>query len=288
MRYVVLIGGLIVFGGIFTISFLRSRRNKAEAEMLDFAETVPAPLTPEVRRWLAPQLARGATYPTLGWMWGLFLSNVPLTDDWHDLPWFWMAGLIGAGAGGTVGSLLAGYRTTPLLDGPVRTADPARRRLSVYLERPELRQLRLALLLAPLAFALAIAVQLSGDTPSARRAVLGCGLGVLLVVASYWVIDRIVARPMLASSPEGLVWQKALVAKTVDPMPSTTLLVAVFSSVVAIFASVVSYQELPWTVVLLTALYAPVTAAAAVVVGAGLRRSYRRQQSPTARQAVTP
>lgn len=288
MKYIVLIGGLLVIGGSYTITFLRSRKKKAEAEMLDFAETVPAPLTPEVRRWLAPQLARGTTYSTLGWMWGLFLSSIPLTDGWHDLPWFWMAGLIGAGAGGTAGALLAGYRTAPLLDGPVRTADPARRRLSDYLERPEIRQLRLAVVLAPMAFALAIAVQLSGDTPSARRAVVGCGLGVLLVLASYWVIDRIVARPMVASSPEGLVWQKALVARTVDPMPSTALLVAVFSSVVAIFASVVSYQELPLAVVLLTALYAPVTATAAVVVGAGLRRGYQRQQSPTAQQTTAP
>lgn len=70
MHYVFLIGGLVVIGGFFTITFLRSSKDKAEAELLEFAETVPAPLTPEVRQWLAPQLARRTTYPTLGWMWG--------------------------------------------------------------------------------------------------------------------------------------------------------------------------------------------------------------------------
>lgn len=288
MKYVVLIGGLLVIGGFYTVTFLRSSKNKAEAETIDFAGTVPAPLTPEVRRWLAPQLARRTTYPTLGWMWGLFLSNIPLTDGWHDLPWFWMAALIGAGAGGTAGTLLAGYRTAPLLDGPVRTADPARRRLSDFLGRPKIQQLRLAGALAPMALALAIAVQLSADTPSSRRAVLGCGLGLLLVAAYCWVIDRVVTRPMVTSSPEGLVWQKALVTKTVDRMPHEALLVAVFSSAVAIFASAVSYQELSLAVVLLTALFVPVTATAAVVVGMGLRREHRSSTSSAAHRTVAP
>lgn len=288
MQYVFLIGGLVVIGGFFTITFLRSSKNKAEPELLEFAETVPAPLTPEVRKWLAPQLARRTTYPTLGWMWGLFLSSIPLTDGWHDLPWFWMAGLIGAGAGGTAGALLAGYRTAPLLDGPLRTADAVRRRPSDHLEQSEITELRLAAVLAPIAFVLAVAVQLSADTPSSRRAVLGCGLGLLLVAAYCWVIDQIVTRPMVTSSPEGLVWQKALVTKTVDPMPSTALLVAVFSSAVAIFASVVSYQELSLAVVLLTAPFALVTATAAVVFGLGLRRAHRDSQSRTAHRTVAP
>lgn len=288
MKYVVLIGGLLVIGGFFTITFLRSSRNKAEAEMLALAETVPAPLTPEVRRWLAPQLARRTTYPTLGWMWGLTAANIPLNDSWHDLPWFWMAALIGAGTGGTAGTLLAGYRTAPLLDGPVRTADPSRRRLSDFLERPKLQQLRLAGVLAPIALALAIAVQLSADTPSSRRAVLGCGLGLLLVAAYCWVIDRVVTRPMVTSSPEGLVWQKALATRTVDRMPHEALLVAVFSSAVAIFASAVSYQELSLAVVLLTALFVPVTATAAVVVGMSLRREHRSSTSRAAHRSFAP
>jgi hypothetical protein len=58
MGLVVFVAGLLVIGVAFTYGYLRSSRRKAEAELQEFAATVPAPLTAEVREWLAPQIAR--------------------------------------------------------------------------------------------------------------------------------------------------------------------------------------------------------------------------------------
>jgi hypothetical protein len=209
-------------------------------------------------------------------VWGLLAANIPLTPGWQELPWYWFAGVIGFGVGMTAGALVAGYRTAPLLDGSMRTVDPVRRRVADYLDRSRVLRLRLALVISGTAFALAAAIAMSGQTTSARRALLGCGLGALLVSAHYWVSAAVITRPIVTSTPEGLLWQKALIAETVKPMPASAFLVAMFSAAIALFASVVAYRDLPLPVVLFSACFAVVAAAsAAAAVLSDRERSQR-------------
>ena len=266
MRFVVLVAGLLVISGAFTYGYLRSSRRNAEAELQEFAETVPAPLTAEVRQWLAPQLARRTVYPALGAMWGLMAGNIPWTPGWDELPWYWFAVLVGSGIGFTAGALVAGYRTAPLLDGSVRMVDPVRRRVSEYYDRSHLLTLRLAVVVSVTGVGLAGTIATSSDTASTRRALVGCAIAVLVVAAHYWVAATVISRPMVASTPEGLLWQKALLAKTVEPMPSSAFLVAIFSAAVALFVTVLEYRDLPLPVLLFSACFTLLAAASAAAV----------------------
>ena len=238
MRYVVLIAGLLVIAATSTVRELRSRRKKADTELLRFAETVPAPLTPAVRQWLGPQLVRLASYPVIGGVWGLVAATVVVQPERDALPWYWFAALAGAGAGTLAGILLAGYRTEPLVDGPQRTVDPVRRGPGDFLDRRRLLMLRLALVVSVAAFVVVVAVAGTIGPASTWRGLLACGLGVVLVVAHQRVVSTIVARPMVTSSPEGLVWQRALVVRTIEEMPRSAAAVAAFSAVIAVLTLV--------------------------------------------------
>ncbi len=44
------------------------------------------------------------------------------------------------------------------------------------------------------------------------------------------------------------MWRKALLAKTVERMPQDAFFVAMFSAAVTVFASVVTYRDLPLAV----------------------------------------
>ncbi len=275
--------GLLVIFGLTTWGIWAASRNVSEDKLQELATAIPAPLTDDVRQWLEPQLVRRSLYPTLGVVWGGMASNLPLSPGWHELPWFWFSAVIGAGVGATAGILLAGYRTTPLLDGSLRTVDPVRRRIADYFDRAAVLRLRLAMVVSGAGLALACAITVSDDTAVARRSLLACALGALLVAAYYWVIRAVINRPLVASTPVGLLWQKALLAKTVESMPTSAFLTAAFSAAIAIFASAVTYRDLPLPVVLLAACFALVAAASAA--GTVVSAWKERQQSlmePTA------
>lgn len=285
MGTVIYVAGFLVIAAVGTYLQLRATKRKADADMQAFAMTVPAPLTDDVRQWLGPQLDRRSAYPALGMLWGITLAHIPLTPGWWELPWYWFAVLVGLAAGSTAGALIAGYRTTPLLDGLIRTVDPVRRRVSDHFDQSHVLRLRLAAVVSATAFALAAAITTSGDTATARRALLGCGLGALLVAAHYWVAATVISRPMVTSTPEGLLWQKALLAKTVEPMPTSAFQVATFSAVIAIFATVAAYRDLPLPVLLFGACFTVLAAASAAVV---LVSDIRNKQRSLIRVPSTP
>ena len=279
MGYVVLVSGLLVITGSSFLFDLRSRRRKAEAEIHTFAAGVPAPLTPEVREWLRPQLTRRHFYPVWGGAVGLIVAHINIFPEWGDLPWYWFDVLIGSMAGGVAGTLLAGYRTTPLVDGPQRTVDPARRRMSDFCSRSHVLRLRLALVLSGAALVHALVAAAAYDSATTRRALVACGLGLVLVVAHQWVAATVVTRPLVASSPDGLTWQKALVAKTVEPLPHQAFFIAVFSAVIALFTAAVTFGDLPLPVLLLSAGLAALAVASVVVVALAIR-SQKQQPAP--------
>ncbi|MBM7508468.1 putative membrane protein [Nocardioides salarius] len=278
MRFVVYVSGLLAIAGFFAVVEVRVRRKKAESELETFAAGVPAPLTPEVREWLRPQLARRYFYPQIGGTVGLTAAHVAMFPEWGELPWYWFEVLIGSMTGAVAGALLAGYRTTPLVDGPRRTVDPVRRRVSDFCSRSRVLRLRLAPVVSGAAFVVALVIATSYDGPTTRRALVTCALGLVLTLAHQWVVTAVVTRPLVASSPDGLAWQRALVAKTVDALPYQAFFIAVFSAAIALFAAAVTIRDLPLPVLLLSAGLAVLTLASVVVVVVAIRDE--KQPSP--------
>ncbi|GAB2766658.1 hypothetical protein GCM10027020_19180 [Nocardioides salsibiostraticola] len=266
MTFTIYIAGLLLIYGVCIFALVRATRKNAESDLQAFAATVPAPLTPAVRQWLAPQLLRRSYYPTSGGLMGLAAPLSPFASGWEEVPWYWFAGLLGMGAGFTVGTLVAGYRTAPLLDGPVRTVDPAQRRLSDYLDRLHVVRLRLAVMVSTFGAVLTVAIWASTDSASAQRALLACGLGLVLVGAHYWVAAVVIARPLVASNSDGLLWQKALLDKTVNPMSGSAFLVAVFSAAIALYSVAVNYRDIPSATLLLGGSYALFAGVSAIYV----------------------
>ena len=288
MSFVVFVAGLLVIAGSCTVMEIRARRKKAEAELQTFAAGVPAPLTPEVREWLRPQLARRYFYPVFGGTVGLTVAHIVIFPEWGELPWYWFEVLVGSVAGGIAGTLLAGYRTTPFVDGPQRTVDPVRRRVPDFCGRSHVLRLRLALVVSGAGFVVALVTAASYDSAATRRALIACGLGLFLTVAHHRVIATVVTRPLVTSSPDGLTWQKALVAKTVEPMPHQAFFIAVFSAVLALFTAVVTFGDLPLPVLLLSAGLAVLTVSSVAVVVVAARRENQqsRQQAAPAPSAA--
>lgn len=279
MEYVVFVSGLLVITGFFSLMEFRSRRKKAETEIQRFAATVPAPLTLDVHDWLGPQLARRYFYPAWGGSVGVVAAHIVVFPEWGELPWYWFDMLVGFMAGGVAGALLAGYRTTPLVDGPQRTVDPVRRRVSDFCNPSHVLRLRLALAVSGAALVHALVAAAAYDSATTRRALVACGLGLVLVVAHQWVAATVVTRPLVASSPDGLTWQKALVAKTVEPFPHQAFFIAVFSAVMALFTAAVTFGDLPLPVLLLSAGLAALAVASVVVVVVAIR-SEKQQPAP--------
>ncbi len=265
MSFVVLASGLVVIAGVSLFWELRYNRRRADTELEAFASTVPAPLTDDVRRWLRPQLARRTTYPAIGVTVGLTAANVPLTPGWHEVPWYWFAIFVGMSIGLTAGTLVAGYRTSPLLDGSVRTVDPARRRVPDHYDRAQVLRLRLAVVISVAALGLAGVVAGSADTAAGGRALAGCALGTVLVAAHYVVAAAVISRPMVASTSDGLVWQRALLARTLDPMPGSALLDSLVCAAIALLAVAVAVRDLSWPVILAGAVFAVLTTVSAAV-----------------------
>lgn len=280
MAFLVYLAGVVVIAGATSVGFVRWRGTKTETELQAFVATVPAPLTPDVRQWLAPQLFRRSVYPVLGLVWGGSAGQVLSTRGWSELPWFWFATLVSMGAGTSAGALVAALRTPPLIDSPRRAVDPVRRRMSDHYGSSQVLRLRVSLVVAGAALAVAVTILLatSSEAASAHRALLACGLGMTLVVAHRWVVATVVARPMVTSSTEGLLWQKALVAKTVEPMPQLSFFIAVSSAAIALFAAAVTIRDLPLPVLLVSAGLAVLTLASVVVVVVAIRDE--KQPSP--------
>ena len=276
MGVVIYLSGFVVINVVATVGFLLVQRGKAEAELMAFAETVPAPLTPQVREWLRPQLHRRAVYPFVGFIWGGTAAYLLPESAWDDLPWHWFLLVMGVGVGSSAGALLASFRTEPLVDGPHRAVDPVRRRTSDYYGRYDRLRLRLSAITAVLSLVLAVGMAAGTGTATADRALLACTIGVVIVAAHHWVVALVVARPMVTSSPEGLLWQKAVLARTVEPMPHLAIFAAIFSAVVAVYASIVDFRELSLPTLLLSAGVAVLGALAVLVMLLGIRDDARQ------------
>lgn len=279
MSLVIYLTGHLVILGVASAFYLLFHKSRAEQELLTFAATVHAPLTPEVRTWLAPQLWRRSVFPMLGLFAGLTVGQSLIAHGWDDLPWFWFATLLTTGAGVSIGALLAGYRTCALGEGPRRTVNPVQRRPSDYYGRSHMVMSRSSMTVGAAAFALAGALWVTTGTDTANRALLGTGLVVILVVAHHRVAAAIVARPMVTSTPEGLLWQKAVAARTVEPMPRLAFLAAAFSAVVAVYASVVDFRAVPLPVLLLSAAVTVLSALSGVAVVLAVRGE-KQQATP--------
>lgn len=285
MAMIVFAGGLLALACAFTYAQLRSAARTFEADLRDFAATVPAPLTADVERWLRPQLRRRTLYPTLGHLWGLMAANLPLAPGWRTVPWYWFAILIGIGIGSTTGSLLAGYRTAALVDGPTRVVDPVRRRVSHHFDRTHTLRLRLAVAISVLALVLVALVALSSDDPLARRALVACTLGAVLVVAHYWVAAQVISRPMVASTPDALLWQKAVLAKTVDGLPDAAFFLAAFCAAMAVYATVAASPGVPAALLLSGVGFAVLVTVSGtqVVLAEGRSKGWWRADAPAER-----
>lgn len=279
MSVVVYLSGFVVINVVATVAFLHQQRGRARGELMAFAEAVPAPLTPQVEKWLAPQLRRRAVYPFQGFLWGTTAAYLLPASAWDDLPWQWFLLVMGMGVGSSAGALLASFRTEPLVDGPRRTADPVRRRSSDYYGRSHLLRLHLSVLIAGSALVLSATVVAATGTATAERALLACVIGLVLVAAHHWVVAAVVARPMVTSSAEGLLWQRAVVAKTVEPMPHMAFFAAIFTVVIAVYASIVDYRELSPAVLALSAAVT-VLAVASVVAASLVIRDEKRRATP--------
>ncbi|WP_180923828.1 hypothetical protein [Nocardioides marinisabuli] len=285
---VIYLSGFVVINVVATVLFVRSQRGKAAAELMTFAETVPAPLTPQVREWLGPQLHRRAVYPFVGFLWGITAVYLLPSSAWDDLPWHWFLLVIGIGVGSSTGALLASVRTKPLVDGPRRAVDPVRRRASDYYGRIDVLRLRLSVLTAGSALALAAALVAGTGTATADRALIACSIGLVLVAAQHGVVAVVVARPLVTSTAEGLSWQKAVLARTIAPMPHLAIFAGIFSTVVAVYAAVVHVRELSLPILLLSVGVAVLGAAAVVVMVMGIRRDRPRQTDPIAHPSSAP
>jgi hypothetical protein len=254
---------LSLFGALCSWAQVRHARGRADAEVESFASMVPAPLTSEVAAWLRPQLLRRTLYPRLGAIWGIVVANLLHSPEWSGVAWYWFATLVGVGVGSSVGTLVAGLRTEPLVDGPTRVVDPLRRRTTTHFARARVLQLRLGLVVAVAGVVLATALAASSGSRTAVAALVACGLGAVLVGADLWLVATVLGRPMVASSPEGQVWHRALVAKTVDGFPQAALVTGVGTAALALYAAVVDPAE-PGSAVLVLAVAVPLLAAAAV------------------------
>lgn len=279
MGWLVNVAGLLAIATGFTYFFLKSEGANLDRRIGEFAATVPAPLTDDVLHWLRPQFRRRSAYPMVGLLWGISMAHIPMAG-WNELPWYWFAIAIGAGLGAVAGDLVSGFRTTPLLQGHRRTAEPVQRRADTYFDRASALQLRLAVALAVLSLALSAALVTTGGTVSSWRALLGCGLATLLVLAHVGVAAALLRRPLVASSFEGLQWQKALLAWTLEGLPSRAWFLAVFSAAVATFATVTDARIAPVAVLVLGAALA-VAGVGSVLLLVGRARA-ERQSAPTA------
>ncbi|MEP7737557.1 hypothetical protein ABKW28_07900 [Nocardioides sp. 31GB23] len=276
MGIAIYLSGFVVINVVATVVFLTVQRDKARGELLAFAETVPAPLTPQVEEWLAPQLHRRAVYPFVGFLWGTSAAYALPGSGWDDVPWQWFMLVMGVGVGSSAGALLASFRTEPLVDGPQRAVDPVRRRTSDYYGRYDRLRLRLSAITAVLSLVLAAGMAAGAGTATADRALLACTTGVVIVAAHHWVVALVVARPMVTSSTEGLLWQKAVLARTVGPMPHLAIFAAIFSAVIAVYASIVDFQELSLPTLLLSAGVAVLGALGVLIMLLGILGDARR------------
>lgn len=279
MDWLLNVGGLAFIFGVFTYFLLRSERGGLDRGIDEFAATVPAPLTDEVRAWLRPQFRRRSTYPMVGFLWGIGMANLP-TAGWNELPWYWFALVLGMSLGAVAGQLLAGLRTAPLVQGQRRTAEAARRRVTTYFDRASVLKLRLAVALAVLSMALAAALVATSGSVSSWRALVGCGLATLLAIAHVGVAAAVLRRPLVASSQERLQWQKALLAMTLDGLPSRAWAVGLVSAAIAVFATINDARVVPVAVAALGAAVALAATASALLVVHRSRAD--RQELPAA------
>ncbi|GAA5144061.1 hypothetical protein GCM10023340_10980 [Nocardioides marinquilinus] len=271
----VLAAGLVVIASGFTYAQLRSTRENIDDEMDSLAATVDAPLTTEVRQWLAPQLERRTLYPGIGLVWGIALASLLVTDGWYDAPWYWFSTLVGAGFGLVLGQLVAAYRTTPPPLGAMRTADPVGRRVATSFSRPRRLMLRTAVVIAAATLATAVALDASSSSDTAGRAVLVSGVILVLAVTDYVAIAVVLARPVRSSTPEGRAWQKALLARSVGETPRGTLFSALFGVGVVGYTTALELDDLPAVMTALTALLVGGPIAATAVAALVHRRPHR-------------
>jgi hypothetical protein len=269
------LAGLVALGVVFVVAERRSQRRRADDRLRALAATVPAPLTPEVEAWLRPQLDRRNLYPAVGGTVGLLVANVPL-PGWTEVPWYWFAVLVGTSAGALVGTLAAGYRAVPLVDGPTRVADPVRRRVADHVGPVGALQLRLSLAIAAASLAVAVATALGSGSALATRAVVACAVGAVVVVASDRVSAAVAARPMVASTAEGRAWHLALLAVTLRPVPLSAYAVSVFAAVLAVVAVVEDRVTLGVPTQVAAVALAVLATASLLAVGLTHRRAEQR------------
>jgi hypothetical protein len=267
MRYVIGIAGYVVIFGVGFVAQIKTSEKRVTEALHALGSTVDARLTAEVEAWLLPQLRRRDLWIGCGAVLGIMAGNIPFLFMPQGLPWYWFAAALGVGAGTILGTVAAGFRTFPKVDSSLRTVRPQGRHVSDYFSRRRLVLMRCSLPIPLVAVALGAGVMAYGSRELGALTIAFCGSAVLVVFCSLWVQHTLVSRPMVSSTIEGLLWLEALLAETVKGLPQLISFIGCFSGVVAVYATVVARDDLPWWVLLTSGLFLLVGLATAAVVG---------------------
>jgi hypothetical protein len=188
-------------------------------------------------------------------VWFAGILGYPARHGVADVPWCWFTLVLGITAATSVGTLVAGYRTDQRPTSRLRASTPVICRWGDYVDRRELRSLQLATPTPILAMGLAGMITASGRPGLGLRTLMFFAIATVVVVASIWVMTTLVARRAASSTPEDLLWREALLTNTIGPLPRKASGVGWFSGFVAVYASVVAHEVLPWWTLALSGLF---------------------------------
>lgn len=247
MTYGVWLTGMLVMAAVAATGHVKTTRKRVDKAMAGIAANVREPLTPEVEAWLRPALAARDRWTGLVGLAGAMLGGVYLTGG-EDTRAFWYVFmvLLGGTAGSVVGALVAGCRTFPNPDSSLRTASPRDRRLADYVSPRDLAVLPWTVPLPFVAAALGAAAFFLGGRDLGPIALSLPAVGAALVAASLVVQRVLVSRPRVSSTAAGLVWQEALLRKTLEAVPRQTICIAWCSAVAGVYDVVSAVPAFAW------------------------------------------
>lgn len=236
--------GMVIILAISLIWSLRTSEGRVTTTLQTVGSQVPVPLTPEIEAWLRPQMDRRDRWIGGATLVGSILGSTTAFFE-LPLPWYWLITVLLASVGYVVGTLFAAFSNFPSPEGSERTASLQPRRLRDLLKPRDRVLLALALPMAVLALGASITVF---EHHADRLGLLGLGLCVssaAVVIVLLALARFLVSRPMVSRTPEARLWQEAMLAATVRPMPGQAVVVAALSGAAATVGMAHVWDQLP-------------------------------------------
>jgi len=228
--------GLIAYGmGLYFA--MRTTPEKLRELELEVLRSTDAPYTESVRQWLQPQLIRRGRWIGAGFVTGLACATVIALILNGDDVWFGLWPGMGMAAGTTVATILVAFRAFPRTSETVRAANVERRQVSDYVSPLALRAARLTAPLPIAAVTLGVAYSATVSRDRGLPFVVFALVGSALVNGALWGARIVVARPLIAESPDQLVWHEALLRRTVGPMVRQATGIATICGLVGVYGA---------------------------------------------------